>query len=85
MAQTKNFTGPCWTSNTLKQSFILLSDHERTEYGLTERVTPSYVREGTDKRRVFTGKPAVRIDDELKALVDLSKKPSDYPYDFVLL
>lgn len=82
MATTKNYSGEQWNSQTLAQSFIKLSDIETIEYGLKDTMYRGLI---TDKSRIFKGKRAIRIQDELNALIDLTKKPEGYPYDFVIL
>lgn len=65
-----------WRSRCLNQKF-LITQHERV-------TLPALQKDGMEDKSVFTGYPASR-EDGCMALVSLTEKPVDYPYDFVLI
>jgi len=62
-----------WKSETLNQSFVFVES------------VPVTVAASRYCIEVFTGVRARRQGDHVSALVKLTEKPKDYPYDFVLL
>jgi len=64
-----------WNSETLNQKFVFVE---------SVPVTVSASRY-SGCIEVFTGVKARRQGDHVSALVKLTEKPKDYPYDFVLL
>jgi hypothetical protein len=65
--------GEVWKSKTLTGRFLVLSGPE---------CVPG---QGAWSRWVFVGHKAKRTSDGALALVALTKKPKDYPYDWVLI
>jgi hypothetical protein len=65
--------GKTWKSQTFNQSFLVTSG--------------PVVYNGLDNWRneIFCGHKANRKLDNAPCLVGLTKKPADYPYDFVVL
>lgn len=67
-------TGDTWKSRVLNQEFEVISGEARMMPG-----------SGRWAEERFAGHLAARYPDGCLALIALSAKPEDYPFDFVLL